>query len=534
MSDARPPEGGEGDGATEPAAPRIEPARRGPSVVWLVPLVAVLIGAFLVYRSFADRGPTVTIEFQSAAGLEAGKTPIKYKNVEIGLVDDIRLADDLSRVVVEAELVKGSERYLTDQTRFWVVRASVAAGRVTALDTLFSGAYIGLDPSTDGAPQRDFVGLEEAPLVTSDEPGRHFELRSEGGASFEVGAPVYFRKTRVGEVTSSRLDPSGEFVTTRIFVRSPYEQRVRENTRFWDASGLDLSLGAEGLRVDTEAFLSLVIGGVAFGAPPSEEPGDAAADGQRFALFANRREAFAQSYSIHRRYRIFFDHSVEGLERGAPVVLQGIKIGQVLDVSLQFDRESLEFRVPVLVDLEPERVSAREDIPDDPSAMIRGLIDRGLRARLKQGNLLTGAKQIELVFLPDAEPVSIETVAGIVQIPAVPTPLEELTATLTGIVRRIDALPIDRIGESLDRLLVELGATLESANHMVTQLDEEVLPSVAEAAEGGSAMLDPSSAIQVQVRELLGELTEAARSLRVMTDYLERHPESLLRGKGTP
>jgi paraquat-inducible protein B len=505
--------------------------RSRPSTVWLIPLVAVLIGAFLVYRNFADRGPTITISFESAEGLEAGKTKIKYKDVELGLVDSITLAEDFSHVIVSAELVKSAEAYLTENTRFWVVRARVAAGRVTGLGTLLSGAYIGIDPSTEGERSHEFKGLETQPVVTSDDLGTLFAMRSTTGGSYQVGSPVYFRSIRVGEVVSSALSESGDYVEVQAFVQAPHDDRVRTSTRFWNASGVDLSLDADGVSIDTESLTSILIGGIAFDTPETLEDEAAPAKDQVFHVYANRREALSRTYAIKRRFLVSFDESVGGLSRGAPVVFQGIQVGQVLDVKLEFDPETITFRVPVLVEIEPERIGTAEQANEDPGPRLGILVEKGMRARLKTGNLITGKKEIELVMLKDAEPARVKTDGKYPEFPSVPTPFDQLTSNVGSIVDRLNRIPFENIGANLDQSLARLSATLENTEDLTRKLDEDVLPGIAASAQGASDLLNPTSTFSTELQRLLLELGEAARSLRLLADYLERHPESLVRGK---
>ena len=238
------------------------------SLVWLIPLVAAAIGAWLAYKAYSEQGPEIAISFKTAEGLQAGKTKLRYKQVEFGVVERIELSPDISKVIVTARLEKGSEKFLTDKTRFWVERARVSAGSVQGLGTLLGGAYIGIDPVATGKPTNEFTGLEVPPVVTAGEPGRHFMLHAKELGSVEVGAPVYFRQIRVGEVVSYVLDDSGASVDIQIFVEAPHDQRVRENTRFWNASGVNVSLGAGGLQIDTASLTSILIGGIAFENPP--------------------------------------------------------------------------------------------------------------------------------------------------------------------------------------------------------------------------------------------------------------------------
>jgi paraquat-inducible protein B len=501
------------------------------SAVWLIPLVAVLIGAFLVYKTFSERGPTVKIHFKTAAGLEAGKTQVKYKDLQMGLVTDIALADDISHVIVTVDFAKEAEDYLTENTRFWVVKAQVSAGRVTGLGTIFSGAYIGIDPSTEGRPVREFTGLEVQPVVTSDDPGTQFVLRSPTGGSFDVGAPVYYHRIHVGEVVSYELDESGDFVTVRIFVHTPHDTRVKTHTRFWNASGLDVELDAGGIRVNTDSLTSLLIGGVAFDNPDNLETGEEPPEGHVFPLHSSRHEALIQSYTIRRPYLLHFHESVDNLTPGAPVLFQGIQVGRVLDVRLELNPKTLVFRIPVLIQIEPERVTSREEITADPETRMKRLIEKGLRARLKTGALLTGKKEIELVMVEVTEPTPVVADGKYIEIPTIPAPLGALAANLGDIVKRLDQVPLEEIGDNLNRSLARLAATLENTERLTGQIEAELLPNVNAAAADASALLSPTSPVNAELRQLLVELTEAARSIRLMADYLERHPEALIRGK---
>ncbi len=327
------------------------------SLVWLLPVLAVLVGGWLAYKTLSERGPIITVEFKTAAGLTAGKTKVKFKDVDIGDVTAIDVSDDLSKVIVTAELTHGSEKFLTDQTRFWVARPRVTASRVSGLETLLSGAFIAIDPVGAGKEQRHFVGLPEPPVITTDEPGTSFRLRSPTLGSLNLGSPVYYRHIRVGQVIDFELDKDGRAVTIEVFVTQPHDKLVLTNTRFWNASGIDMKLSADGISLDTESLLSVLLGGVAFDNPDTiESLGEAANADQFFPLYPNRAEAHERVYLDKERYLLIFGGSVRGLNIGAPVVLRGIKVGQVLDIQLKFDVDKLDFYIPVLIEIEPERI----------------------------------------------------------------------------------------------------------------------------------------------------------------------------------
>ena len=425
--------------------------KRRISIVWLVPLVALAIGGWLVYKAVSEKGPTITITFKSAAGLEAGKTKIKYKDVELGQVDSVELGDDLSQVIVKAELVKEAKNFLSENTRFWVVRARVAAGGVSGLGTLFSGAYIGLDPGKPGNPATQFKGLEVPPVVTADLPGSHFVLKASSLGSLNIGFPVLYRQIEVGQVVSYHLDEDAQAVTVKVFIHAPHHKLVRKNTRFYNVSGLDVAIGADGIRVDTESFMTLMIGGIAFDTPVNMEPGEAAQENDIFTLYENREDISKMTYARKNQWLLHFDGSVRGLKAGAPVEMQGIQIGQVLDINLQFDMAKEAFSIPVLIEIEPDRIQAVGKLPDgaEKQKVMDYLVGKGLRAQLKTGSLITGQLLVAIDMNPYAPPAKINWEGRYPELPTVPTAMEEMTTSLTQLLGKLEKLPIEQIGSDL-------------------------------------------------------------------------------------
>jgi paraquat-inducible protein B len=527
------------------------------SIVWLIPLVALIAGGWLAYKTYSEQGPTIAIEFKSASGLQAGKTKVKYKDVEVGQVTAIDLSKDLKGVVITAQLVAGAERYLTDKTRFWVARARVSASRVSGLDTLLSGAYIAIDPVTEGKATRHFVGLEDAPLFTASEPGKTFVLRAESVGSLNVGSPVYYRYIQAGQVVDYELDEDGQAVSIEVFIGAPYDRLVLTTTRFWNASGIDLTLSAEGVRLDTQSLLSVIIGGVAFDTPSSIEKGTEAPNDQRFPLYENAEAAHAKTYLEKRRYLLFFTGSVRGLEVGAPVLLRGLEIGRVLDVQLEFDTDAFEFRIPVLVEIEPERigVAGRTDGMSHAGVLSR-LVEEGLRAELKTGSLLTGKLYVDLELHPEAPKAALTTYGDYQVVPTLSSaPLEEITAKVNALLDKLDRLPIAEIGNDLrdtvkgastvvnapelTRALAELEKTLKAVGEASAAVDAKVIPQLnANLAQldrtlvSVQGLVNQDSPLFAELQRTLKELSAAARSIRAMADYLERHPEALIKGKG--
>jgi paraquat-inducible protein B len=527
------------------------------SIVWLVPLVAVLIGGWLVFKALSEKGPEITITFKSAEGLEAGKTKIRYKDVELGQVSAIKLSKDLSEVVVTAELVKEAENFLSVNTRFWVIRARVGVSGVSGLGTLFSGAYITLDPGNPGNATHHFKGLEQPPLVTTDLPGRHFLLKAASRGSLDIGSPVYFRKIQVGQVVAYDLSEDGHTIVFKIFINAPYHTYVYQNTRFWNASGIDFKLDTEGVRIDTESLVSILIGGIAFGIPQAEAPNTPAEAEAVFRLFKNIDEATERTYWVKTKSILYFDESVRGLDIGAPVEFWGIRMGEVIDVKLVFDNKKEDFSIRVMVETETERFFEAGFIGDDVKReqVFENLLKRGFRAQLRTGNLLTGKQTIALDFFPDAPPTTIKLEDGVSVFPTVPAPMEEITTKFMNILQKIDALPMEQIGKDLgdtikgvkriaespeiSEAIKNLNATLEETRLLVSDLRTTVTPQINTVLEearqslaNAEKMLDADAPLQVKMNSALEEISGAARSLRLLMDYLERHPESLLRGKG--
>jgi paraquat-inducible protein B len=508
------------------------------SIVWIVPLVALFIGGWLVYKAVTEKGPAITITFGSAEGLEAGKTKIKFKDVEVGQVEDIHLSPDLSQVIVTAQLTRDTKNHLSENSRFWVVRARVTGGGVSGLGTLFSGAYIGMDPGKPGKKLRSFKGLETPPIITTNLPGRHFVLKAESLGSLDIGKPVYFRQIKVGQVVAYELEKDGNNIDIKVFIHAPHHEYVRKNTRFWNAGGLDVSVDANGIKVNTESFVTLMIGGIAFETPTDSGSIPTAREGEIFRLFERREDIYKKTYLQKTRWLLHFEGSVGGLSVGAPVTFKGIKIGEVLDIRLEFDNEIMAFRIPVLIEVEPERIAMAGKQTIDRKRGNEILVEKGLRAQLKQGNLLTGQLYIDLDMYPDEPPRKILYDGKYPELPTIPTNIEEITKGITRFINRLEKLPLEQIGKDLQETLDHLNKSTEQLSRLMQKLDETVAPAAAATMTQSKAtlmkldrLLSAESPTGHELKRVLTELADAARNISVLADYLERHPESLIFGK---
>lgn len=514
--------------------------RRSFSLVWLIPLVAVLIGGWLVVKALREKGPEITIAFRSAEGLEAGKTRIKYKDVAIGLVEEISLSPDLTGVVVRVSLDPGSEPFLTEKTRFWIVRARVVAGEVSALGTLLSGAYITLDPVREGKPTKHFVGLEVPPVVTKGLPGRHFVLEAGRMGSLDVGAPVYYRQLQVGQVVSSELLPGGETFRFTVFIHAPYHEYVYATSRFWNASGIDLRLDAGGVRLTTESLVAVVAGGIAFDHLDPRQPKAPAEENRLFTLYDSRQEASEASYTRRTRYLLHFDESVRGLEPGAPVEFHGVKIGEVVRFDLEYHAQQGDFRVPVEIELEGDRISLVGELPESErgATLLDRLVRRGLRAQLKSGNMVTGKLIVDIDFHPRAPARALVRGGEYPEIPTIPSDIETVLSRLDVVLAKIEKIPFDEIGQGLRRNSENLNANLVEIRRLTGRFNDETVPELGRTLQQMQQTLaelqrslGSDSAVQLETTRAMAEVGEAARAVRALTDYLERHPEALIYGK---
>ena len=530
------------DGPQAPGQAPVKTRRFSVSLVWIVPIVAVLVGISLVVHSMLQEGPTITVTFKTGSGLTANKTEVKYRNVVIGHVSDVELSNDQKSVNATIKLAKQAESFTREDSQFWVVRPRIGAGGVSGIDTLLSGDYIGADIGQANARAKNFTGLENPPPITYGEPGKRFTLHTQDLGSLDIGSPVYYRKIPVGQVVAYALDADGKGVNIEVFVHAPNDAYVTENTRFWNASGIDVNVGANGFSVKTESLSSILVGGIAFRAPeysPNDQP---AAEDKAFDLFEDQLTALAPPSGKGQFLSLRFDQALRGLKVGAPVEFLGMEFGRVVSVNLDFDAKKRSFPVNVGIVIYPQRLGqahtkmleALKHDPNDEAAGVRLMgtfIENGLRAQARSGNLLTGQLYIALDFYPKAEKVVFDPTARPVSIPTVPGSLEQLQEKLEGMVNKINQLPIERIAGNLDSNLVELRKGLAQFNAKTLPGVQTTLADVSKTLQSASSTLAEDSPQREQLGQTLDELGRMSRSLRELSDYLGRHPESLIRGR---
>jgi paraquat-inducible protein B len=511
------------------------------SWIWLVPVLAAVIGAVLVIRAELEAGPRITISFQSAEGLEEGKTPVKYKNVVIGTVRGIGLSANRDRVLVRVDLQKSAASFATDGTRFWVVRPRIGLEGVSGVDTLFSGSFIGADIGDSEEERKDFVGLETPPSVTHGTAGKSFELDSQDLGSIDVGSPVYYRRVQVGHVTSYELAPDGKSVSLHLFVDAPNDRFVTKATRFWNASGVDVSLGAAGLKLNTESLATVIAGGIGFEEPPgSDDPMPAPAD-SHYELFGNEEVAMLPPDGPPTYVRIRFEQAVRGLSIGAPVEFLGIEIGHVVSVNLDYDEQRHAFPIIVSAVVYRQRfgraqaklaaLAVKKGDDPDMSYTMAMLVGQGLRAEARTGNLLTGQMYIGLDFVRGAPKVAFNSTLHPLEIPTTPGKMNQIQDRLDSIIAKVEKIPFDHIANHLDDTIGQLNKTLTNVNRDLLPQLKGTLGGLNKTLGSADQALSGDSPLQQNLGAALQELQRMARSLRVFSDYLSAHPESLLRGR---
>ncbi len=534
------------------------------SIIWLIPLLTLCVGLWLIVKTIQEQGPEITITLQTAEGIEAGKTPIKYKDVQIGMVEEIKFTKGFKHVVLKARLKPEAESFLHRDTRFWVVRPQLSLRGVSGLGTLVSGSYIEIDPGL-GARQYHFKGLDEAPIVKSDVDGLRVTLISKKLGSLDIGSPVYYQGIQAGEVLGYELSNDKHSIFVHAFVRAPYDELVHGNSHFWNVSGINLSMGADGFQLQTSSLQSMLYGGISFDSQNRPDSPNEDAEQLVFTLFENYDDIIAKTYTRKFRFIVFFDGSVRGLSVGAPVEFKGIQVGLVTDVRLEFDSSDASFQIPVMLEIEPERiVESNAESEISSVEVLASLVARGLRAQLQTGNLLTGKLYVALDMHPDT-PIRFLANKGsqLPEIPSIPGGFDQITTSLQSILAKLDRVQTDKIGNDLAALvhssnnlingpataqsIGDLRASLKSFRHVIESLDQHAEPmaeNLHQALNSGRTTLeeaektlhninnslDPASPLQYRVNQLSQDLSDMARAIRSFVDLLERHPNAVIFG----
>ncbi|MBJ7284604.1 MAG: intermembrane transport protein PqiB [Akkermansiaceae bacterium] len=540
------------ESTSSPAAtPQVRQAQRW-NIVWVVPIVALLIGAWMIYRSFSSQGPIAQVRFETADGIAADKTEVRCRSVRVGVVKDVKLAEDLNSVVVTLELTPDSDGLLRNGTNFWVVRPRVSSTDISGLGTLITGAYIELDPGPlDGLEINHFNGAEIPPATNRNIPGRRLKLIANEAGSLTVGSPVFYRGFEVGRIESRTLDRAGSGVSYEAFIQDKYRDLVKKNSRFWNTSGIDISAGADGFKLRTPSFQAMLSGGATFGVGDGIEPSAAAEDGTTFTLFNSENEANEFAFNSTIKVVLLFDQSVRGLVKTAPVEFRGIPIGRVNDISFEYLKEPNDLRIPVLIEIDPKLLRRGADTALDKmdGDFLSEEVQRGLRATLKIGSILTGSLFVDLDYYKNLQAATLIKVGNYDSIPTISSGLAQLESKFTAILDKIQALPLDdtmkKFGVAADetsvtlaesrKALKEIQEATAAARKMMDSSEFVNLPKDMKktlgSLEKSVASMGPDGAIQSDLLRTLEELRAALRSMNAVATSIDEKPNSLLFGR---
>ncbi|WOE32884.1 MULTISPECIES: intermembrane transport protein PqiB [unclassified Acinetobacter] len=518
--------------------PNKKKAKWKPSLIWIIPIVTLLIAISLAVKAFMNVGPTINVSFRSAEGLVAGKTTVQFRQVNIGLVRKIMLSDDLSHVIVQIELTKDASNFASTDSKFWVVRPRIGTNGVSGIDTLLSGPYIEVEGGKAHQKETDFLGLEFPPVVASDVPGKTFFLQASDLGSLDIGSPIYYRRINVGQITAYKLSNDGTKVELRIFIRAPYDKFVTTNARFWQASGIDISLNASGFNLKTQSLTSIVSGGIAFGYPEHAPVAKAALNGNTFELKASQTDALKNPDGKGYPIVMYFEQSLRGLSAGAPIDFMGIDIGKVTSINAEFSDHHTQMRMRVDAVIYPLRLADGSEI--NPNGDIfKQFIKRGWRAQMRTGNLLTGQNYIAFGQFPRAKPAKLKVLSNhVVEVPTMPTELSDLQAQVSMIADKLSKFPLNEIGGDVRQTLNSMNSAIHSTDQLVKRLDGQLAPEMQatldqlrQTMRSSESILSSDAPMQQDIRRAVQQMTRAAASIQLMADYIEQHPESLIRGK---
>lgn len=518
--------------------------------IWIVPLIALLLGIWMTLNNYITRGPEITIIFPTAESIEAGKTKIKALSVDVGVVESVQLNKDLSSVKVIARIQHKAASLLREDASFWVVRPRIGTSGVSGLSTLLSGAYIELAPGQGKDGKRTFQGLDEAPITSTSVPGLHLTLTSGEASSVSIGDPVLHRGYRVGRVENVKFDTETQKLRAKIFIESPYDGLVTNHTRFWNSSGITFQANASGVSLQTSSLESLLIGGIAFDLPAGASPGEQMENFGVFKLYADAASINENPYQFYEQYLLLFDSSVYGLVEGAPVLYRGLRIGTVMGVSFEYlhvDESRTKGRspqIPVLIHLEPGRWLGKDTQQAKTKAIadIEKSVTSGMRATLSVGNLLTGALVVSLDFFEEVEPESITKIGSYKTIPTVSTGLEQIQTKVSSLLDKLNQLPLsptlleaNATMEQVTKTLAKADQSIQELNNILANSDTQQLPesfnnTLAEL-QATLQGLSPNSDLYQNLSSSIEQLNSTLKSVERLSHDIESKPSSLVFSK---
>ena len=496
-----------------PLKPVVKKPGRRLSPIWIIPVIAAFLGLWLALKYYSERGPQITVHFETAEGIVANKTPVMCRSVNVGTVERVQLTDDLKGVDVTMRMTSEATRLLTKDAQIWVVRARYGAAGVSGLSTLLSGNYVELEPGLSTEARRVFTGLEQPPVTPKGVPGLHITLFTNEAGSIGPGAPILYKGLSAGKIESRIFHPENGKIEFGAFVSEQFAPLVRKNTKFWNVSGIDVQIGANGMQLHAGTLESLLIGGITFGQLDGAVSAPPVNDGASFVLYDSESDTkkFVMRNSLP--YLLLFSGSVRGLNQDAPVEFRGVRIGTVNGVSFNYLPNDPERRVPVLIQIDPTLITNLPTESTEPAEkFIEDAVRNGLRASLKIGNYLTAQMYVDLDFQKDAPVASVTESAGYRILPTGGSSLAELTDKASALLDKLQALPLEETVQSASAALASIKAAVEDLNKTASSYGE-------------------NGPLYQKLTETLRQLDETLNSIRSLSGAIERKPNSLIFGK---
>ncbi len=503
---------------------QVQPAQRSlwerVSIVWLVPIGALLLALALAWQAYSDRGPVIEITFANGSGIAVGETELRYRDIGVGQVERIGFTPGLDRVVVTVRVDEEVAAYIDADAEFWVVRPEVTAQGVQGLSTVLSGVYIeGSWNGDQGAFVDQHTGFDEAPVARPDQPGTRLVLRTESGRGLTVGSPILYRGLEVGRVGTPRIASDGISVLADAFIFAPHDTRLTDRTRFWTVSGFSFELGAQGASINFESLSSLLRGGLSFDTVVSG--GSPVARGAVFDIYEDEESALASLFAENAldvprlNVTAIFEDNVAGLTTGADVELSGLPIGEVVDLTGQVDPERFgddRVRLVATLSIRLDQIAMGGNAEDRDGVLdfLENRVSEGLRAQLTNASLLTGGLKVQLVEVEEAEPAAFERDAvPFPVLPTAPADVQDVAGAAQGLIARVNALPVEDVLDNTiaflrsARGLVENG-DIQRASGEVVGLVEDV-----RAVVGSEQIQALPDRLATAIESLDGTLAEA-------------------------
>ncbi len=523
----------------------VKPARKI-SAIWTVPIIALLIGIYMIVYNIMTQGPTIALHFETAEGIEAGKTSIRTRSVVLGLVEDVNLNEEQDGVIIHCSLDAEARPLLGDEAQFWVVKPRVGAGGISGLGTLLSGAYIELAPGSTPSMKRDFIGLANPPVTPATAPGTHVEIASDQAGSLRTGNPVLYRGYTVGRIETAEFNPETQLVHLRAFIAAPFDILLNSNSRFFESSGVSVRANADGLSVETSSLEAILSGGISFDNPESTPTGSPVKQGSHFTLYPSELSIEHDPYVSYREYVVLFSSSVRGLMADAPVEYRGVRAGTVVRIMVEELGQEIDDAVgakpiPVLIRIEHGRMrdNINEEEVDKLAAAFRKNVKYGLRASLATASLISGALYVTLDFYPDEEPMSFGEFAGYPTIPTIKSGFAQIERQISKTLEKINDLPLERTVSTANKTLRQLDRTLASADEALKSVDiiladdstkalPEALTNALNEVRTALASLSPDSELHEQLGRTLIDLGNTLQSVEQLTRTLDSKPNSMV------